>query len=352
MERFPNRQPFTLSGPWRFKIRSLGVLLGTAIKITLRRLLRGPLLPGWSWILEVGTVFGRDQFRYAFDMPDIGDSRAYLDALVPYASALEQMQLRHVKDPVEGTWFSPRETKRELAVLFLHGGGYCYDPKSALGLTALVASACEARTFSLDYRLAPEHSFPAQLEDAIAAYEWLLELTERSDRIVVAGASSGGHLGLSLLLTLRERQQPLPALAIGLSPWIDLANSGESMIRNEKYDFIDRLMCDRSTGWFLGEEPADSMAISLLQADLRRLPPIYLQAGGAEIFSDMIEAFAERANSQGAEVTLDVWESMNHAFQAYGEQLAESREALKRIREVVVYYSELSSQTSRPAGGS
>ncbi len=190
-------------------------------------------------------------------------------------------------------------------------------------------------TFALDYRLIPEHPFPAQLEDAKAAYHWLVENGVDPKRLVVIGDSAGGNLVLALLLALRDSNEPRPALGICLCPWTDVNNSGESMTRNEKYDWVEKRMADKWAQWFLkGADPRNPL-ISPLYANLGGLPPLYIQAGGSEILYDMICAFAERARAQQANVKLDVWENMNHDFQAFGDATPSSREALRRIGEWV-----------------
>ncbi len=335
MSAFRNHRPFTLSGRWTFRLRNIYLLLRSSIKTTLGRLITGPLLPNWVWALEFGTQFVRDQFQFAYDLPTIKESREFLDALVPHSPALEQVEMRVVQGSVRGIWCSPEKIRRNQVILHLEGGAYWCMPRSSMNNSALIALASGLRTFVLNYRLSPEYAFPAQLEDALKAYDWLREFGIDSEDIIVVGVSAGGNLCLSLLLALRDRKKPMPALAMCWSPWTDLGNSGASMTRNQRYDLFDKGMCDRSASWYLGEEAVDLPAISPLKADLRDLPPIYIQAGSAELFIDMITAFEEKAKGQGAEVNLEVWENMNHLFQAYGDLLPESREALKRIGEVI-----------------
>ncbi|GAC1566462.1 MAG: hypothetical protein NVS3B14_08950 [Ktedonobacteraceae bacterium] len=127
-------------------------------------------------------------------------------------------------------------------VLYLHGGGYAFSARTHDHLIALVALAALARTFALDYRLTPEHPFPAQLEDAQAAYRWLLSSGIATRSIVVAGGSAGGNLTLALLLALRQANQPLPAMAVCRAPWTDMDNSYHSLLENEPYDWMEKRM--------------------------------------------------------------------------------------------------------------
>ncbi len=198
-----------------------------------------------------------------------------------------------------------------------------------------MAQAARSDTFALDYRLIPEHPFPAQLEDALAAYRWLLATGVRPEHLVVGGDSAGGNLTLALLLSLREAGLPLPALAICIAPWTDVANSGDSMTANEPYDWVGKRMPVQWAEWLCGGADRRNPILSPILAELRGLPPIYIQAGSAEILYDMIRAFAERGQAQQCNVMLDVWQNMNHDFQAFGDLMPESREALRRIGEVI-----------------
>jgi acetyl esterase/lipase len=217
----------------------------------------------------------------------------------------------------------------------LHGGGYAFSIRAHDNLIAFIALAAQARTFALDYRLAPEHPFPAQLEDAQAVYHWLLSSGIAPQHIVVAGDSAGGNLALTLLLALRDAQQPLPRLAVCLCPWTDMDSSYRSMKENEPYDWIEQRMVVQWAEWFCRGTNPENPLVSPVHADLRRLPPIYIQAGDAELLIDMIRAFAGKAQEQGASVSLEIWKQMNHVFQAYGPIAQQSKEALQRIREVI-----------------
>jgi epsilon-lactone hydrolase len=330
------RAPFTLHGRWQYRWRSILALCWSMLFIAVRRLWRGPRRPNWSGAFETVWHFMRSQVVTAFEMPDLAKAREYEDALVFASPAVDQVRIEPVDCPIRGHWYRPQSQLRDVTMLYLHGGGYVYYARHMYqSLIALVTLAAEAQTFALDYRLAPEHPFPAQLEDALAAYRWLLETGLAPERLVIAGDSAGGNLTLALLLALRDAGLPFPAVAIGLCPWIDLANSGESLTTNAPYDWIEARMAVQWSKWFRQEADACQPLISPLHADLKGLPPIYLQAGGAEILHDMIGSFATCAEQQGVPVKLDVWPNMPHDFQAFGDMLPESRAALARIGEVV-----------------
>ena len=151
--------------------RSALVLLGETIRVTWRRARSGPRLSDWSWLFEVMTGFLQRQERIASAMPAMADQRLYTDALVLPSPALRKVHRESITDEtVRGCWYTPLSDVQERTVLYLHGGGYAFYSRMHENLIALMALAARARTFALDYRLTPEHTFPAQLEDALAAY--------------------------------------------------------------------------------------------------------------------------------------------------------------------------------------
>ncbi len=330
-----NNMPFELNGKLTHRLQSLFNLYWSLLYVSVHRILRGPLLPNWNWAFETITHFVRMQTITAFDNPDAEEGRRYEDALVLHSAAVEKVNINPVDEPVKGHWYLPKAGVQDTTVLYLHGGGYAYYSKSHRNLIALVTLAAKSRVFVPDYRLIPEHPFPAQLDDARAAYQWLLHSGIDPRQLVVIGDSAGGNLTLALLLSLRDAKQPLPALAICISPWTDVGNSGDSMIKNEPYDWVEKRMADKWADWFCRDIDRQQPGISPIHADLNRLPPIYIQAGSAEILHDMIRVFADSAKGRGGNVELEVWKHMNHDFQAFGEFVPESREALMRIGQIV-----------------
>jgi monoterpene epsilon-lactone hydrolase len=327
---------FELHGRLTYRLRNMLLLLWVSLLVTVSRLCHGPRLSGWTWVVETTTTFLRLQERVAFGLPTIAHQREYMDAVVARSSELVHMQIEAVEaDGVKGRWFVPRTAAGASVVLYLHGGGYAFSIRAHDNLIAFVALAAQARTFALDYRLTPEHPFPAQLEDAQAAYHWLLSSGIAPQHIVIAGDSAGGNLALTLLLVLRDAQQPLPGLAVCLCPWTDMDSSYRSLKENEPYDWIEQRMTVQWAEWFCRGTDPENPLVSPVHADLRGLPPIYIQAGDAELLIDMIRVFAGKAKAQGASVSLEVWKHMNHVFQAYGPITQQSKEALQRIGEVI-----------------
>jgi acetyl esterase/lipase len=316
--------------------RSALVLLGETIRVSWQRVRRGPRLSDWSWMFEVMTCFLQQQERIAFAMPAMGEKRLYTDALVFPSPALRKVQRASITDEtVRGCWYTPLADLQERTVLYLHGGGYAFYSRLHENLIALVALAARARTFALDYRLTPEHAFPAQLEDALAAYRWLLKRGQDPGHLIVIGDSAGGNLVLALLLALRDAHVPLPELGVCISPWTDVECDYESMSQNEAYDWVNSAEVAQFRRWFVGEASSTDPLVSPIHADLSGLPPLYIQAGDAEILIDMIRDFTRRAREQEAQVELEDWEQMNHDFQAFGTAMPQSAQALRRLGQVI-----------------
>jgi len=327
-------------GPARYRLRSAANLTQSVLDVSARRALKGPRLPGWSWYVEVATEVAKRRTLTAFQLGDVKEARLYLDSVVIRSRELSAVSIMPVaQENFRGSWFTPKKTEPDVTVLYFHGGGYSFYPQAYAHFIALITLAARSRTFALDYRLSPEHRFPAQLEDALSAYRWLLEEGTDPERLIVAGDSAGGNLTLALLLAARDAKLPMPALAIALSPATDFAaRFGEAEVDlagNENFDWIEKRMLEVWADWFCDSAERRNPLISPLYADLRGLPPIYIQAGRAEILYPSIQAFADRAREQNADVVLEAWEDMTHDFQLFGLDSPPSAEALKRIAQVI-----------------
>jgi epsilon-lactone hydrolase len=320
-------------GPPRYRLRSAAELSQSVLEVSARRALKGPRLPGWNWFVELATEVLRRQTLAALRMADVKEARRYLDSTVISSPALSEIRITPVvQEKFRGSWFAGKSTEPRVSVLYFHGGGYSFYPQAYTNFIALITLAAKSRTFALDYRLSPEHRFPAQLEDALNAYRWLLEDGADPDRLIFAGDSAGGHLTLALLLAARESKLPLPALAVALSPPTDFETD---LTGKGDFDWIEKPMLDQWADWFCDSAERRNPLVSPLWADLRGLPPIYIQAGRAEILYASIQAFADRAQKQGADVVLETWENMTHDFQMFGLDSPQSAEALRRIGQVI-----------------
>jgi monoterpene epsilon-lactone hydrolase len=322
--------------PVRYAFANLAAALRSIVRVSARRAIKGARLPGWNWYMEFVTDLLKHQLRTAFRMRDITAGRRYLDALVIKSAATAEVTFGKIEDAkLRGFWCTPSSGVIRATMLFLHGGGYSFYPKAYAGFIASVTRATKSRIFALDYRLAPEHCFPAQLEDALNAYRWMLDQGHAPDRLVLAGDSAGGNLAIALMLSARELKLPLPTLAILLSPGVATDSDEGSMVDNEKFDYLDHRMVRQWAEWFCDSSQWTNPMVTPVNADLQGLPPLYIQAGGAEVLRDPIEAFAVRARQHGTDVTLEISENMVHDFQLFGDKAPQSAVALRRIGEVI-----------------
>ena len=233
---------------------------------------------------------------------------------------------------VPAEWVIPANAAEDRVLLYLHGGGYVIGSiNTHRELVARIAQAAGVRGLALDYRLAPEHPFPAAVEDATSAYAWLLEQGYAPERIVIAGDSAGGGLTLATLVNARERSLPMPAAAVCLSPWVDLEGLGDSMRERADVDpIVQRDMLLRMAALYLGGADPRTPLAAPLYADLRGLPPLLIQVGTWETLYDDATRIAERAREAGVQVILEPWEEMIHVWQLFAS-VPEAREATERI---------------------
>jgi monoterpene epsilon-lactone hydrolase len=235
---------------------------------------------------------------------------------------------------VDGEWISPANVPEDKAILYFHGGGFRLGSvTSHRDLMAQIALASGCRVLAINYRLAPEHRFPAALDDALAAYGWMLDRGLKSENVAFAGDSAGGNLVLAAMLALRERGLPLPTAAVLMSPWTDLAATGASYVSRAEADPIhQRSMILALAKNYLGGQgdPYDPL-ISPLYADLAGLPPLLIHVGDRETVLDDSVMFADLARAAGVDVSLEVWDGMIHVFQMFGAELPEARQAIASI---------------------
>ena len=235
---------------------------------------------------------------------------------------------------VDGEWIIPADAPEDKAILYFHGGGFRIGSvASHRDLIARIALASGCRVLAINYRLAPEHRFPAALDDALVAYGWMLDRGLKPDSVVFAGDSAGGNLVLAAMLALRERGLPLPIAAALMSPWTDLAATGTSYVTRAEVDPIhQRPMILALAKNYLGGQgdPCDPL-VSPLYADLAGLPPLLIQVGDRETVLDDSVMFADLARAAGVDVHLEVWDGMIHVFQMFGAELAEAHRAIASI---------------------
>jgi epsilon-lactone hydrolase len=218
-------------------------------------------------------------------------------------------------------------------LLYLHGGGYCMGSLlTTRALAANLALAAAAEVVALDYRLAPEHPFPAAQQDTLAAYDALLDAGVDPARLALGGDSAGGGLAVGTLVAARDSGRPLPAAAIGLSPWLDLALEGESVDANGPLDpMVSRAMLERFADWYAPELPRTDPRVSPARALLGGLPPLLLHVGQDECLRDDVSAFAGTAREAGVEVDLTVWPEMIHVWHLFAPRLPAANEAIGAV---------------------
>ncbi len=234
-------------------------------------------------------------------------------------------------------WLRPPSAEPGRVVLYLHGGGYVIgSPRSHRHLAAAIAGAAGASALLLDYRLAPEHPYPAAVEDATAAYRWLLDQAIAPARIVIAGDSAGGGLTVATLLALREARVPLPAGGVCISPWVDLTCGGASYATKAEADpIVRRAGVEEMARAYLGATPPRTPLASPLFADLRGLPPLLIHVGSDEVLLDDAVQLAERARAAGVDATLDIYDHMIHVWHWFLPMLDEAQTAVDAIGQFV-----------------
>jgi epsilon-lactone hydrolase len=218
-------------------------------------------------------------------------------------------------------------------ILYLHGGTFCVgSPSSHRPLVARICAASGARALSLDYRLAPEHPFPAALEDAAAAYRWLRASGVAPARMVFAGDSAGANIVLAALIMLRDAGEPLPAAAVCISAPLDLTATRESLEQRQRIDSMVNVeaMTPLLRAYIGGARASDPL-VSPLLADLSGLPPLLVQVGGRELLCDDAQRFARKAADAGVDVTLDIGERLWHVWHIAAPYVPEATAAISRI---------------------
>jgi epsilon-lactone hydrolase len=265
---------------------------------------------------------------------NLAERRKRLDALGAQYSLPEDVRVEGVDaNGVAAEWTRTPVADPSRVILFLHGGGYISGSlDSHRHMIAQAGREAQARTLSLGYRLAPEHPFPAALDDALAGYRFLLSSGFRAKRIVVAGESAGGGLAIAMLVSARKAGLELPACTWCSSPWVDLALSGGSMTTKAAVDpLISKTYLEElATAYLHGADPRTPLA-SPIYADLNGLPPMLIQVGSSETLLDDSTRLAAVAGAAGIRVTLEIWPDMIHAWHLFYQQVAAGRRALASV---------------------
>jgi epsilon-lactone hydrolase len=243
-----------------------------------------------------------------------------------------------VAGSVAAEWVTAPDSDSSRAVLHLHGGGYTIGSiASYRSFTGRLARATRARVLSVGYRLAPEHPFPAALDDAVSAYRWLLDQGIAPSRIAVVGDSAGGGLAMSMAITIRDAGGPIPATIVAIGPSTDLAKEGASVKERAHLDPIVNYESSMAHALrYVGTQANLKHPLaSPLHADLHGLPPLLIMVGTHEALFDDSTRFAAKAKAAGVEVQLDIWPQMIHVWPIFADILPEGRQAIDKIGDYV-----------------
>ena len=235
-------------------------------------------------------------------------------------------------------WIRPQDASTKHVVLFMHGGGFSFgSPNGHRKLAAHLAKACNCVSLSVDYRLTPEHPFPAPLDDCVAAYKWLLDQGFEAAHIVTAGDSCGGALATTVPLAVMQRGLPKPGTAVSLSPWYDLTHGGESFTTNKDNDVINSMEFVEviASRYVAGGTSRENPLVSPGFGDLKDLPPHWISVAGYDMLRDQGVFVAEKAKKQGVEVVLEVHEGQQHVMELMAGKAPEADGSIRRIGEWV-----------------
>lgn len=271
---------------------------------------------------------------------------------VPWNVFLEDADV----DGMPAEWLRPAQAPAHRVLLYLHGGGYVLGSLNThRALVGALARSCQLNTLAINYRKAPEYPFPAALEDACLAYEWLLRQGYKSQDIMVAGDSAGGGLALALLMSLRDAGQPLPAAAIGLSPWTDLVLP-TAMLRQVCHEESQILEALEIRGWgplYAQRTALSHPLLSPVQGALQGLPPLLIQISDAEVLHDDVLVFCAKARQAGVPLTLQVFEGLVHWWHLFWRFVPEAQQALNQVGTFTqgVWAAQESARTAAQASG-
>lgn len=280
-------------------------------------------------IRDVETCFG----AWTADTP-LDQMRHDWDALSgSMASPITARRDMVNADGVRAEWFVAPGAASDRVVMYLHGGGYVFgSAKSHAALATQISASAGASVLFVEYRLAPEHPFPAAVEDSTTAYRWLLAQGIAPAHIAIAGDSAGGGLSLATLLSIKQHGLPMPGCATLLSPWVDMEVSGASMDSKAAEDpIVQKPLLLQLVGMVVPDGKLRDPLISPLYGDLSGLPPLLIQVGSRETLLDDSVRIADRARQAGVPVTLDIWQGQIHVFQVFCPRLDEGVQAIEKL---------------------
>lgn len=235
-------------------------------------------------------------------------------------------------DGIYAEWICPVGVNKQKVILFTHGGGYisgnCKDHRMHV---SKIVQQSGVPALLYDYRLAPEHPFPAAVEDTLKVYRWMLAQGIQAEDIVVVGESAGGGLCMATLVAIRDEGLPLPAGGVASSPWLDLTCTADSYQRNERKDISTLGSWQVWNKYYYADTDPRHPWVSPLYADLKGLPPVFIQVGTYEIMLDDSLKFIEKAKAAGVDASISIWEEMVHCFAFFSPMFPEAKAGMEEL---------------------
>ncbi len=264
----------------------------------------------------------------------IEETRRGMERLSKFTSLPSKTRVTKIQlNGISAEWIYGEAARKDSVILYLHGGAYnICSPNTHRETAAHIAHASGAQVLLPDYRLAPEHPFPSALQDATEAYRWLLDSGFKSGHIALAGDSAGGGLAIATALALREAGVSPPAAIACISPWTDLALTGESIKTKAQADPLLNLpVLKRMAANYFGDRNPRSPLISPIYADLREISPLLIQVGSDEILLDDSTRMAREASAAGVRVTLKIYSQLWHVFHFNAKLMPEAKAAIAEL---------------------
>ena len=308
-----------------------------AARTLVDRWLRGPLVETWPARFE--TMFAVERAVVAASERRGIDWLRAAQAMSPPTPAQKKVTFERIEQGVvRGLWCRPRASEPARTIVYLHGGGYVIGSADAYrDLCARLAVMADAQVFAPDYRLAPEHRFPLGHDDCLAATRWVLS-RENPELVCVVGDSAGGALTVDTFVQLRDAGDALPASGVLIAPWTDPWRTDGSVERFAAIDFGDAAVLTRWRDMYIAERDS---RVAVIDADLRGLPPLLVQAGAVEVLVDQIDAFVARAKEHGTAVSYTRYPHMPHVFHTFAPiGLSEAHAAIDEIAQFVMLWSQ------------
>ena len=286
---------------------------------------------------DLYELFAERAAAAAGSTPTLEQRRESINLLGQRFESLDGTRTEAVNaDGVPAEWVSAQGADNG-TVLYLHGGGYVIGSViSHRGMAANLSRSSGCRVLTVDYRLAPEHKHPAQVEDAQTAYRWMLKHGADPSTTIVAGDSAGGGLTVATLLSARDAGDPLPAAGVCISPWVDMEGMGESMNTKAGVDpTVSKAGLLDMAAHFLGDGDRRDPLAAPLYADLAGLPPLLIIAGTAEVLLDDAVRLHEKAETASVSSRLKIWEDMVHIWPWFAPFLPEGQQAMKQMGDFI-----------------